>query len=55
VRADRASIISTRGMPVREALEYEWNHGKIAIRDEGALGAGRFSAGAGRHGDFENI
>jgi len=55
VRADRASIIATRGMPVREALEFEWNHGKIAIRDEGAAGAARFSGGAGRHGDFQNL
>lgn len=55
VLADRAAIIATRGMPVREALEYEWTHGKVAIRDEGAAGAGRFSDGAGRHGDFKNI
>ncbi len=55
VLADRAAIIATRGMPVREALEYEWTHGKAAIRDEGAAGAERFSKGAGRHGDFENI
>ena len=55
VRADRASIIATRGMPVRAALEHEWAHGMDAIRNEGIAGAGRFSAGAGRHGDFDNI
>lgn len=55
VLADRASIIATRGMPLRAALEHEWTHGKDAIRDEGAAGAERFSGGAGRHGDFENI
>ena len=55
VRADRAAIIATRGMPVREALEYEWTNGLEAIANEGAAGAARFSAGAGRHGDFENI
>ena len=55
MRADRAAIIATRGMPVRQALEHEWEHGKAAIRDEGAHGATRFTAGAGRHGDFKNI
>lgn len=55
VRADRAAIIATRGMPVRQALEHEWAHGVEAIRNEGVAGAGRFSAGAGRHGDFDNI
>ncbi len=55
VRADRASIIATRGMPLREALEYEWNHGLEAIANEGAEGAGRFASGIGRHGDFERI
>ena len=53
--ADRASIIATRGMPVRQALEHEWTHGMDAIRNEGIDGAARFSAGAGRHGDFEDI
>ncbi|MBO9450052.1 crotonase/enoyl-CoA hydratase family protein [Tropicibacter sp. R16_0] len=55
VRADRAAIIATRGMPVRQALEYEWEHGQDAIEQEGTAGAGRFSSGAGRHGDFQNI
>ena len=55
VRADRASIIATRGMPVRQALEHEWAHGMEPILNEGIAGAGRFSSGAGRHGDFENI
>ena len=55
VRADRASIIASRGKPVREALEYEWENGLDAVANEGAAGAARFSAGAGRHGDFEDI
>lgn len=55
VRADRAAIIATRGMPVRAALEHEWTNGLAAIRDEGAAGAGRFRDGAGRHGDFSAI
>ena len=55
VRADRQSIIETRGMPVREALKIEWANGMDAIRKEGIAGASRFSAGMGRHGDFSNI
>ena len=55
VRADRKAIIETRGMPVREALLYEWNHGLDAIANEGVAGAGRFRDGAGRSGSFENI
>jgi len=55
VLTDRRSIIETRGMPVREALRREWDNGVLAVLNEGAAGAGRFKAGAGRHGDFENI
>ncbi|MCV6585794.1 MAG: crotonase/enoyl-CoA hydratase family protein [Marinibacterium sp.] len=55
VRADRRAIIETRGMPVRQALRHEWDHGGDAILTQGAAGAGRFAAGAGRHGDFHKI
>ncbi len=55
VVADRRSIIETHGMPVHDALKLEWANGKEAIRQEGTHGAGRFSAGLGRHGDFESI
>ena len=55
VRADRRSIIETRGMPVREALAFEWRHGVEAARREGIDGATRFAGGAGRHGDFSEI
>ncbi|WP_254436080.1 hypothetical protein [Ruegeria arenilitoris] len=55
VRADRRSIIETRGLPVRDALKVEWANGLEAIRHEGTAGAGRFRDGAGRHGDFSNI
>ena len=55
VRADRAAIIETRGMPVRDALRHEWANGLTAIMNEGIDGAARFAAGSGRHGDFENI
>ena len=55
VRADRASIIATHGMSVRQGLEFEWKHGLQAIQNEGLKGAKRFSEGAGRHGDFKKI
>ncbi len=53
VRADRRSIIETRGMPVREAMKLEWANGIAAIRNQGAAGAGRFRDGVGRHGSFD--
>jgi len=55
VLADRRSIIETRGLTVHEALKLEWANGVDAIRTEGAAGAARFSAGAGRHGDFSEV
>ncbi|MEM6849816.1 MAG: crotonase/enoyl-CoA hydratase family protein, partial [Pseudomonadota bacterium] len=55
VLADRRTIIESRGLPIREAMKLEWANGVSAHAKEGAEGAGRFSAGAGRHGDFQNI
>lgn len=55
VLADRRSVYDTYGLPVREAMEREWANGVDAHLKEGAAGAGRFSAGRGRHGDFEAI
>ena len=53
--ADRRSIIETQGMQTRDGLRREWANGLDAVRTEGATGAARFAAGAGRHGDFEKI
>lgn len=55
VRADRRTIIESRGMTTRQGLQTEWANGLDALRSEGTSGAGRFRDGAGRHGDFENI
>ena len=55
VRADRRTIIETRGMSVRDGLKTEWANGLEAIRREGTKGAARFRDGAGRHGSFENL
>jgi enoyl-CoA hydratase len=53
--ADRRAMIENHGKSVEDALRFEWTNGKAAIRNQGTSGAGRFSAGAGRHGDFGEI
>ena len=55
VLADRRSIIESRGLTVRDAMKLEWKNGVDAHPKEGADGAARFAAGAGRHGNFKNI
>lgn len=55
VRADRASIYGQSGKGIWEAMQDEWVGGIDIINQEGIAGAGRFSGGAGRSGDFENI
>ena len=55
VVADRRNVYETYGLPVRAAMEREWANGVEAHFKEGAAGATRFSAGRGRHGDFEAI
>ena len=34
-------------------MNLEWANGGDAVRKQGVKGAARFSAGAGRHGDFK--
>jgi enoyl-CoA hydratase len=55
VLADRRSIIESRGLSIRDGMKLEWMNGLDAHSKEGADGASRFSAGAGRHGNFKNI
>jgi enoyl-CoA hydratase len=55
VLADRRSIIESRGLSIRDGMKLEWMNGIDAHSKEGANGASRFSAGAGRHGNFKNI
>jgi enoyl-CoA hydratase len=55
VRADRRSVYRQHGLPVGEALRREWETSIHVIESEGALGAGRFSSGKGRHGDFGEL
>jgi enoyl-CoA hydratase len=49
--ADRLSAYRQWDLPLPEALHQEWRGGKPCIAD-GIEGAGRFSAGEGRHGRF---
>jgi enoyl-CoA hydratase len=55
VRADRRSAIKSHGLTVREGLIQEWYNGREALIADGVAGAGRFSGGLGRHGDFSKI
>lgn len=49
--ADRASAYAQWGLDMPQALRQEWMRGKACIA-AGLEGAGRFAAGAGRHGKF---
>jgi enoyl-CoA hydratase len=55
VRADRRSVYLQYGLPESEALEQEWATSAGVLKAEGAAGAARFTAGAGRHGDFRDF
>ena len=51
MRADRESAYAQWDLPMAQALHQEWRRGRERLAD--ALeGAGRFSAGEGRHGRF---
>ena len=55
VRADRRSVYLQHGLPVREALESEWQNSNGMVDAEGIAGATRFANGKGRHGDYDEI
>ncbi|MFP5461786.1 MAG: crotonase/enoyl-CoA hydratase family protein [Gammaproteobacteria bacterium] len=50
--ADRASAYAQWDLPLAEALRQEGSKGAPMVAAEGAAGARRFAAGAGRHGGF---
>ncbi|TKT81364.1 crotonase/enoyl-CoA hydratase family protein [Aquamicrobium sp. LC103] len=54
MRADRISAIRQWSLGPEAALANEWKS-VAAFRKEGLAGAGRFAAGKGRSGDFEEI
>ena len=51
LRADRRSIGLQEGKGEREALRLEYENSVGVVAFEGAAGAARFAAGAGRHGE----
>ena len=48
--ADRRGVYRAFELTAAEALEAEFTDGAEALRADGASGAARFAAGAGRHG-----
>jgi enoyl-CoA hydratase len=51
LRQDRLSLHEQHGQTLPDAMAGEWRHGETSLV-EAISGAGRFAAGAGRHGDF---
>ncbi|MDT9696410.1 crotonase/enoyl-CoA hydratase family protein [Streptomyces sp. P17] len=54
LRADRASVLDQEGLDETAALRAELRHG-VGVLAESLEGAGRFAAGAGRHGAFGDL
>ncbi len=52
LRVDRQSAYAQWDLPLAEALRQEGMRGLPVVHGEGAPGAARFAAGAGRHGEF---
>ena len=52
MRTDRMSAYRQWDLDFEAAMQNEFQHGMKAIWAEGVSGAGRFAAGAGRHGSF---
>ena len=55
LRADRRSVYLQYGLALDDALRAEWENSAPMLAAEGLAGAARFSAGKGRHGDFDDI
>jgi enoyl-CoA hydratase len=53
LRGDRLSALDQAGRPEADALRAEFERGLVALTEEAGTGAARFSAGAGRHGNFD--
>ncbi|RMI35337.1 crotonase/enoyl-CoA hydratase family protein [Nocardia stercoris] len=52
LRHDRLSLLEQQGLDETRALAVEYDHGVHSLTADTLAGAGRFSAGAGRHGSF---
>lgn len=57
MKADRDSCYNAtyNARSLEEALKFEFVGGLDCLRREGVAGAGRFSGGAGRSGDFSKL
>ncbi|MFD6452579.1 crotonase/enoyl-CoA hydratase family protein [Nocardia sp. NPDC060220] len=55
LRQDRRSALEQAGLTETDALVNEFAHGMISLRADTLSGAARFTAGAGRHGDFTTL
>jgi len=53
LRGDRLSAIEQFDLPFEKAMANEFKHGLASIAKEAVDGAGQFTKGAGRHGQFE--
>src|SRR6056297_1365523 len=53
MKRNRASVLRQWDLPFASAMEAEFAHGVAAADAEGQSGAGRFAAGAGRGGKFD--
>ncbi len=54
MRHDRLSILEQWGLVEGEAMASELAHGLVSLEYDALVGAGRFAAGAGRHGAASN-
>jgi len=52
LRQDRLSALEQEGLSETDALAVEFRHGLVSLATDSIAGAGRFAAGAGRHGEF---
>ncbi|GGC68671.1 crotonase/enoyl-CoA hydratase family protein [Hoyosella rhizosphaerae] len=52
MRQDRLSSYEQESLSIEQALVNEWQRGMISFASDTISGAGRFAAGAGRHGSF---
>ncbi|MCS0599661.1 crotonase/enoyl-CoA hydratase family protein [Streptomyces sp. LP11] len=54
LRSDRASLLDQEGLDEETAMRHELRYG-VDVLAEGVEGAGRFAAGAGRHGSSSDV
>jgi enoyl-CoA hydratase len=52
LRNDRSSVLQQEGKSQVDAMGYEFDVGMESVTADGLEGAGRFTRGAGRHGEF---